>query len=85
MNQCFLELEKAREYDSDLYLVQLIRVQQLSDKITALCMGDEVDEQSYTVPRAPKSGYVHAFQTDLDRLAENIPGDPKQKRKASKA
>lgn len=55
-------LEQAREHDSDLFLVQMVRVQCLVE-----------DAASTETSAAPTQVYVKAFQVDLDRLKKSDP------------
>ncbi|KAM0332410.1 hypothetical protein ACHAQA_002690 [Verticillium albo-atrum] len=73
MEQCLRELEQAREAESDEYLVQLIRMQMLAEKVAHLNLREEVDGGSDAASRAPLSGYVSVFRTELDRLRANMP------------
>lgn len=55
-------LEQARQYDTDLRLVQMVRLQNLMD-----------DASKTESPSAPMQMYVKAFTVDLDRLKKNDP------------
>lgn len=55
-------LQQAQEYDNDLFLVQMVRLQHLIDDATKI-----------ETPTAPMQMYVKAFTVDLDRLRKNDP------------
>ncbi|CAK7229135.1 hypothetical protein SEUCBS140593_007144 [Sporothrix eucalyptigena] len=70
--QCLQELEDAREVESDVTLVALVRMQILAEKIGAFNSREEsVDEVAY-FPRAPKAAYKIAFQSELDQMVASL-------------
>ncbi|KAI0127084.1 hypothetical protein BJ170DRAFT_596643 [Xylariales sp. AK1849] len=73
IDQCLRELETAKEYESDLLLVQLVRIQHLADRISQLHSRDRMDDELPGIPRAPVTAYLNAFQTELDRFKAQIP------------
>ncbi|KAK4034173.1 hypothetical protein C8A01DRAFT_18978 [Parachaetomium inaequale] len=73
VQQCLRELEQAGELDSDAYLVQLVKMQHLSQRIAYLNGCYEVDMGSENIAKAPTSGYIFALQAELDELQRNMP------------
>lgn len=71
--QCVQELQSAKEFESDLVLVQLMKIQRLTDRIHQLLDSDNGEEEVSSIPRAPTMAYVSAFQADLDRFQAQIP------------
>lgn len=62
MQDCLVGLEQAREYDTDLVLVQMVRIQHLVETInTTDC------------PNVPAKMYTKAYQADLERLRRMDP------------
>ncbi|KAK4506493.1 hypothetical protein PRZ48_000225 [Zasmidium cellare] len=62
MDDCLNSLEQAREHDSDLFLVQMTRIQHVIEAIHT------VDS-----PSAPARVYIKAFQADIERLKRSDP------------
>ncbi|KAI9147990.1 Transcription factor himD [Paramyrothecium foliicola] len=73
MKRCLQELETAGEFDSDAYLVQLIRLQEFSQRIADLKSLDEVEEGPETVAKAPLSGYITAFRNEFETIRASMP------------
>ncbi|KAK3691770.1 hypothetical protein LTR37_018428 [Vermiconidia calcicola] len=66
MSEALQTIEQATDLDSDLFLVQMVRLQDLINETSA----------SQT-PQAPMSMYVKAFKVDLERLQKSDPSkDP---------
>ncbi|KAK4580131.1 hypothetical protein LTR86_000334 [Recurvomyces mirabilis] len=62
MDESLQVLEETREYDSDLLLVQLVRLQHLAE-----------DTHTAETPNAPMQMYVKAFEADLAQLRKSDP------------
>lgn len=62
MEECLEHLEQAREYDSDIFLVQMVRVQRLIETI-----------HTTDTPNVPSRIYIKAFQADIERLRKADP------------
>ena len=62
MDDCLEALETAREYDSDLFLVQMVRIQRTIESI-------HTTEPS----SAPAKAHIKAFQHDIERLRTTDP------------
>ena len=72
MQQCLTELEMNREYDTDALLVQLVRLQNITEKIVRLNNKDDIVDLVPAIPRAPLSAYQAAFQTELDNIDQSL-------------
>jgi hypothetical protein len=73
MQDCLRHLDEEREVASDGTLVQLVRIQLLSEKITLLDGRYDADSESENIPKAPISGYIIALQAELDVLRKSMP------------
>jgi hypothetical protein len=81
MEQCLSELETAKEHESDAYLVHAIRIQKFTEKVAQIKMEDTTDDGVQSMVKAPLSGYVSAFQAELDGLRSKIPLNIRDNRK----
>ncbi len=66
------ELEAARETETDIYLVHLVRIQHLTEKIYSINSGNATADSVSGIPRAPMSAYQSAFQAELDRIQNSL-------------
>lgn len=73
IQQCLAVLEQEREYDTDMRLVTLVRVQHLTERIAQLNAPDDPAEEIVGLPAAPLSAYVSAFHNELDRIRNGLP------------
>ncbi|KAH8681865.1 hypothetical protein BX600DRAFT_429775 [Xylariales sp. PMI_506] len=73
IERCARELETEKEYETDILLGQLVRVQHLTDQISQLQVKDRSDEELPGIPRAPMSAYLSALQSELDKFKAQIP------------
>ncbi|KAJ5608635.1 hypothetical protein N7528_009202 [Penicillium herquei] len=73
IQQCISELEEADELESDAYLVQLVKIQHLSEKIACLDGRYDVDTESERIDKAPISGYILAFEAELEMIHKTMP------------
>ncbi len=71
MQHCLKELQENREYETDVILAHMVRLQNLSEKIAELNARDESSEE-ISIPRAPVSAYVSTFQSELDKIQSSI-------------
>ena len=62
LDSCLQNLEAAKEYESDLFLVQMVRLQHLAE-----------DTHTTETPTAPMQMYVKAFEADLLKIRQNDP------------
>lgn len=72
---CLAALEQDQEYDTDLRLITLVRIQHLTERIAQLNSPDDAAEDVAGLPTAPISAYVSAFQSELDRIRNELPHD----------
>ncbi|KAF4457959.1 hypothetical protein F53441_214 [Fusarium austroafricanum] len=72
---CLAVLEQEREYETDLRLVTLVRIQHLTERIAQLNSPDDPAEEVAGLPMAPLSAYVSAFHGELDRIRNGLPPD----------
>ncbi|KIL84462.1 hypothetical protein FAVG1_12252 [Fusarium avenaceum] len=72
---CLAALEQDQEYDTDLRLITLVRIQHLTERIAQLNSPDDAAEEVAGLPTAPISAYVSAFQSELDRIRNELPHD----------
>ncbi|KAI1205588.1 uncharacterized protein F4807DRAFT_442303 [Annulohypoxylon truncatum] len=75
IDQCLRELEADGEYKSDLLLVQLVRIQNLSERIAQLHVKDHVANEINTITRAPASAYSNMFHAELEKFTESLPAN----------
>lgn len=71
--QCLEELERANEYESNILLVQLVRIQYLTQRIVDFNNRDQLPDELPGIIEMPSSTYYAAFATELERLREEIP------------
>ncbi|KAM0253458.1 hypothetical protein ACHAP5_000487 [Fusarium lateritium] len=72
---CLATLEQEQEYETDLRLVTLVRIQHLIERIAQLNSPDDPAEEVAGLPTAPVSAYVSAFHSELDRIRNELPHD----------
>ncbi|RBR21817.1 hypothetical protein FVER53590_00428 [Fusarium verticillioides] len=72
IQQCLAVLEQEREYDTDMRLVTLVRVQHLTERIAQLNAPDDPTEEVVGLPAAPLSAYVSAFHSELERIRNGL-------------
>lgn len=72
-DQCLAELEEVAEYESDELLVQLVRIQHLTQKIFEVNNRDQLVDELPNIPNTPMSVYHTAFELELSRLRSSIP------------
>ncbi|KAH7369741.1 hypothetical protein BKA65DRAFT_561029 [Rhexocercosporidium sp. MPI-PUGE-AT-0058] len=70
--QCLEELEIFAEYDSDILLVQIVRIQHLTQKIVDFNNRDQLPDVLPGIVEMPASAYHAAFMTELERLREGV-------------
>jgi hypothetical protein len=70
--QCLEDLEKAAEYESDLLLVHLVKIQRLTERIyNWTCQEEDDDIPSHL--KAPPTAYQVAFHGEISRLQSSLP------------
>lgn len=73
IDQCVHELEQSAEYKSDQLVVELIRVQNLTETISHFHNRDQLLEELPGVPRLSPIVYLEALQAELERLRGTLP------------
>lgn len=73
VQECLKTLEAANEYESDLTLVFLVKIQYLTQRIAELNPTDTTVEEFTSIPKAPLSAYVAAFLSELNKLRDGLP------------
>jgi hypothetical protein len=77
MDQCLKDLEDAREYKIDPLAIQLIRIQQLTEKIFHFHNSDSLVDEQLGSPEPPTMARLEAFRVELDSLRNALPPDLK--------
>ncbi|KAH0437127.1 hypothetical protein CcaCcLH18_03995 [Colletotrichum camelliae] len=72
MEQCLRELEETMEYESDIHVIYIVRVQRLAERISQIRANEDWDG-GLGLPKAPISAYASSFQAELDKLVDNMP------------
>ncbi|CAM1504443.1 Fc.00g020340.m01.CDS01 [Cosmosporella sp. VM-42] len=73
MQESLKVLEEEKEYETDVTLVYLVRIQHLTERISKLNSHDDPTEEVAGLAAAPLSAYVSAFQGELDRIHNSLP------------
>lgn len=73
LQECIRHLEERPEYDTDISLVYLIRIQRLTERIAELNSREGASEELSSVPSAPVSAYILAFQNELNQIRASMP------------
>lgn len=76
LNQLILELETSMEYETDITLVNLVRIQNLSERIAGFVspLGDAAEMATFpAISSLSRESYVASFQNELDTLRANLP------------
>ncbi|KHO11616.1 Winged helix-turn-helix transcription repressor DNA-binding protein [Metarhizium robertsii ARSEF 23] len=73
IQDCMNVLENSREYESDITLLYLVRVQRLTERIFELNSKDKAVEDIPGLPSAPMSAYIAAFQNEIETMRNTLP------------
>lgn len=73
IQNCIRVLENEREYESDMALVYMVRIQRLTERIVEITAKDRGEEEIPGIPSAPMSAYIPALQSEIDRLRSRLP------------
>lgn len=73
LSVCVQHLHEHPEYESDLSLVYLVRIQRLTERIAEFNSEDRATEETSPVPSAPVSAYILAFQNELNQIRDSMP------------
>ncbi|KAL7786371.1 hypothetical protein V8C37DRAFT_392118 [Trichoderma ceciliae] len=80
LQDCVRHLQEHPEYESDISLVYLVRIQRLTERIAELNSKDRATEDISPVPSAPVSAYILAFQNELNHIRDSMPKHLKEDR-----
>ncbi|KHN95987.1 uncharacterized protein MAM_06092 [Metarhizium album ARSEF 1941] len=73
IQDCMRVLENSGEYESDITLLYLVRVQRLTERIFELNSRDKAVEDIPGLLSAPMSAYIAAFQNEIETLRSSLP------------
>jgi hypothetical protein len=73
LSDCIRYLQEHPEYESDISLVYLVRIQRLTERIAEFNSEDRATEEISLVPSAPVSAYILAFQNELNQIRDSMP------------
>lgn len=73
LSDCVQHLQEHSEYESDISLVYLVKIQRLTDRIAEFNSEDRATEETFPVPSAPVSAYILAFQNELNQIRDSMP------------
>lgn len=73
LEQCMKDLEVAREYETDYLIVNLVRIQHLTERISQLHAKEHLPQDLQDISRAPMNVYLDAFQQELDKYRHGLP------------
>lgn len=71
--QCLEDIEKATEYESDLLLVHLVKIQRLTERIHNWTSQEDDEDDVSVYLKAPAAAYQVAFHGEIDRLQSSMP------------
>ncbi|TVY36753.1 hypothetical protein LSUB1_G007916 [Lachnellula subtilissima] len=73
MDQCLKDLDDAREYKTDQLAIQLVRIQQLTEKIFHFHSSDSPVDEQLGSPEPSTMARLEAFRVELDSLRNALP------------
>jgi hypothetical protein len=73
MDQCLKDLDDAREYKTDQLVIQLVRIQQLTEKIFHFHSSDSPVDEQLGSPESSTTARLEAFRVELDSLRNALP------------
>ncbi|KAJ5999370.1 hypothetical protein N7451_007180 [Penicillium sp. IBT 35674x] len=73
-DQCLNELKDAAEYETDELLIQLVRIQHLTERIFQFNHRDQflVESIGLALPETTAAAHLSAFQAELDQLQNSL-------------
>jgi hypothetical protein len=83
MDQCLKDLDDAREYKTDQLVIQLVRIQQLTEKISHFHSSDSPVDGQLGSPEPSTMARLEAFRIELDSLRNALPPNLKSDCKIS--
>ncbi|KAH8689328.1 hypothetical protein BGW36DRAFT_70139 [Talaromyces proteolyticus] len=73
LDQCLKDLDDAREYKSDQLVIQLVHIQQLTEKIFHFHSSDSPVDEQLGSPEPSTMSRLEAFRAELDSLRNALP------------
>lgn len=73
MDKCLKDLDDAREYKTDELAIQLVRIQQLTEKIFRFHSGDSLVDKQVDSLEPSTMARLEAFRVELDGLRGALP------------
>jgi hypothetical protein len=73
MDQCLKDLDDAREYKTDQLAIQLVHIQQLTEKISHFHSSDSPVDERLGSPEPSMMARLEAFRVELDNLRNSLP------------
>ncbi|KAJ2967879.1 hypothetical protein NQ176_g9455 [Zarea fungicola] len=73
LDQCLKDLENAREYKTDELVIQLVRIQRLTERIFDLHNRDSPVDDQLRPPETPTTARLESFRVELDRFRNALP------------
>lgn len=71
--QCLEDVERISEFESDLLLVRLVKIQRLTERIHNWTSQEDDDDDISGYLRAPAAAYQVAFHGEIGRLQSSLP------------
>ena len=71
VRHCLKELQENREFETDIIVAHMVRLQNLSERIHDT-NNLEDDEGDFLLPRAPRSAYIATFQSELETIQASM-------------
>jgi hypothetical protein len=73
MDQCLKDLDDVKEYKTDQLAIQLVRIQQLTEKIFHFHSSDSLVDEQLGSPEPSTMTRLEAFRVELDSLRNALP------------
>ena len=73
MDQCLNDLDDAREYKTDQLVVQLVRIQRLTERIFHFHSSNSPVDEQLGSPEPSTMARLETFRVELDRLRDALP------------
>ncbi|MCJ1391062.1 hypothetical protein MMC18_003923 [Xylographa bjoerkii] len=73
LDQCLKDLDDAKEYKTDQLAIQLVRIQQLTEKIFHFHSSDSPVDEQLGSPEPSTMARLEAFRVELDSLRNALP------------
>ncbi|MCJ1383625.1 hypothetical protein MMC17_006739 [Xylographa soralifera] len=73
LEKCCVELSRGTEYRTDIYLVQMVRLQHFVERISQSLISDEI-HPSWNM-KAPIAFYIRSMESELGKWKSSLPSD----------